>query len=84
MRGDKSISIGNISSLPISISSARTNVERLENIEKFSAGPTLEKPGPMLFRAEATAVKFVSKSKLSILIIKIDNATIRGMPPYKR
>lgn len=40
-----------------------------ENRLKFPAGPTSPKPGPILFNVAATAVKFVSKSKLSIEII---------------
>ena len=73
---ENSTKIGNISSLPISISNIKTVVERGEYIEKLHAGPTFASPGPMLLIAETTAVKLVVKSKLSMLIIKTDKNAI--------
>ena len=70
------ISIGKISSLPASISNINTYLENVENIAKFPVGPTSSKPGPMLFRVAATAVKFVTKSKLSKLISSTEPAKI--------
>lgn len=61
--------MGNSSKRPASISNIRTYFEKLEKTEKFCVGPTISKPGPMLFSVAATAVKLVVKLKLSILII---------------
>ena len=41
-------------------------MEKGEKMEKFCVGPTISKPGPMLFNVAATAVKFVVKLKLSM------------------
>ena len=57
------MSIGMISSLPASISNIRMNLEKTENSEKFPVGPTISRPGPILFSVAAIAVKFVVKSK---------------------
>jgi hypothetical protein len=66
--GMKSNNIGNNSSLPASILKQSTSLERGEYAPKFLVGPTSERPGPMLLRVAATAVKFVSNPKLSKLI----------------
>ena len=63
-------SIGNISSLPISIHILKTYLDKSENKEKLPVGPTKSSPGPILLSVAATAVKLVVKLKLSILIIK--------------
>ena len=60
--------MGKISSLPTNILNDNISFERGENSEKFSAGPTAFRPGPTLFIVVAIAVKFVVKSKLSMLI----------------
>ena len=64
---------GKSSSLPASMSKISTTLESGEKIEKFCAGPTRFKPGPMLFRHETTAVKFVVKSNSSRLKISVDS-----------
>jgi hypothetical protein len=63
--GRNSISIGNISSLPKSISNDKTILAKPEKPEKLPIGPTRLNPGPMLLRHERTAVTVVSISKLS-------------------
>ena len=68
--------MGKISSLPISIIIEKVIFERFENSEKFMVGPTLLRPGPILFIVVATAVKLVAKSKLSRLIIKSETTKI--------
>ena len=44
---------------------------------KFPIGPTISRPGPILFSVAATAVKFVIRSKLSRDTIRTDTAKIR-------
>lgn len=60
--------MGNSSKRPASISNIRTYLEKLEKMEKFCVGPTISKPGPILFNVAATAVKLVVKLNSSILI----------------
>ena len=55
------------------MSKISTILESGEKIEKFCAGPTRFKPGPMLFRHETTAVKFVVKSNSSRLMISVES-----------
>ena len=43
----------------------RTNLEKSEKAEKFPVAPTMFKPGPMLFKVAAIAVKLVVVSKPS-------------------
>ncbi len=57
-----SIIIGRHSSLPNSISSDRTHFEKSEKNEKFSMGPTLFIPGPILLKHAVTEVNVVAKS----------------------
>ena len=58
-------SMGNISSLPKSIAIDNTIFEKGEYAAKFDVGPTAARPGPILLKQAAVAVKFVSKSKAS-------------------
>ena len=71
--GEIKINIGKISKRPTSIAKLITNVESGENMEKFAVGPTASKPGPILLSVAAIAVKFVVKSKLSKLMISIQD-----------
>ena len=64
MAGENSIIIGKHSNLPSSISMLRTILDRFEKNEKFSVGPTLSNPGPILFIQVVTAVNDVEKSTL--------------------
>ena len=47
-----------------------TTFDKSENAEKFPAGPTIPRPGPILLSVAATDVKLVVKSKPSRLIIR--------------
>ena len=67
--GEIKINIGKISKRPTNIAKLITRVDSGEKMEKFCVGPTAAKPGPILLRVAAIAVKFVVKSKLSKLII---------------
>ena len=60
---ENKMSIGKISSRPMSISADKIILERFENPEKLPVGPITESPGPMFPMVAATAVKFVVKSK---------------------
>ena len=57
--GAKNTSRGYSSNLPASISKIITYFERVEKWEKLSVGPAFPKPGPMLFKVAAIAVKVV-------------------------
>ena len=70
----KRIRIGKSSSRPASISKARTSLDSGEKIPKFPVGPIRERPGPTLFKVVTTAVKFVTRSNSSKLMMKIDAA----------
>ena len=59
------MSIGNISSLPISIQTDRRILENGEKIEKFPVGPTSAKPGPTFEIHVVTLVNVVMRSKPS-------------------
>ena len=54
----------------------RTSLDSGEKIPKFPVGPIRERPGPTLFKVVTTAVKFVTRSNSSKLMMKIDAATI--------
>ena len=58
-------SIGNISSLPVSIKKINTSLELVANIEKLPAGPIFESPRPILLNVSSTLDIVVSKSKFS-------------------
>ena len=79
------MSIGKSSSLPAIILKVRTSFESEEKSAKFAAGPTPERPGPMLLMVAATAVKFVTRSRPSIVISSSEtiNTRITGgcIPP---
>ncbi len=77
IRGLRRINIGKISSLPINISRERIAFEKDEKPEKFEVGPTQFKPGPIFDKHEMTAVKFVSRLKLSKLIKSIEAKSIK-------
>ena len=62
MVGTNKSSIGNNSKRPANISNINTYFEKGEKCAKFCVGPTISRPGPMLFIVAATAVKFVIKS----------------------
>ena len=62
MAGAKIIRMGKISSLPKSISKQSTSLEKPEKKAKFSAGPTMAKPGPTLLMQVTTEVTLVIKS----------------------
>ena len=66
--------MGNSSSRPASISKESTSLDNGEKIPKFPVGPIRERPGPTLFKVVATAVKFVTRSNSSKLMIKMDAA----------
>lgn len=68
---------GKISSLPASISKISTHFARGENREKFPVGPTSSRPGPILFKVAATAVKLVVKSYASSPSIRTEPAKIK-------
>ena len=57
--------MGNISSLPKSIAMDKTIFENGEYAAKLDAGPTAARPGPILLKQAAVAVKFVSISNIS-------------------
>ena len=71
------IRTGRSSSRPASISKIRIIFEKQLYREKFPVGPTTENPGPILFNVAATADMFVSKSKPSTEISRIDSPKIR-------
>ena len=62
IEGENSIIIGKISSRPKSMSKLSTIFEKSENKEKFSTGPTKDKPGPTFPKVVMTAVMDVVKS----------------------
>ena len=62
-QGENSISMGNSSRRPASMSKIRASLERRLRLPKFPAGPTRPRPGPMLFKHAATAVKAEVKSR---------------------
>ena len=66
--------MGNSSSRPASISKESTSLDSGEKIPKFPVGPISERPGPTLFNVVATAVKLVTRSNSSKLMIKMDTA----------
>ena len=57
--------MGKSSSLPASMSNISTILDIGEKNPKFAVGPTISSPGPMLFRQDATDVKFVIRSPQS-------------------
>ncbi len=65
--GENSTTMGRSSRRPASISNIRTYFDKRENMPKLDAGPTMDRPGPILLIVAAIAVKFVVKSKLSRL-----------------
>ena len=62
MLGWNSISIGNNSSLPASMSNISTHLQGVLKNWKFSVGPTRSRPGPILLIVAATDVNVVTKS----------------------
>ena len=74
VEGDRRTSNGNNSRRPANMSNIRIYFEKSEYRSKFLVGPTSARPGPMFPTVEATAVKFVSRSRLSTLITRVDNA----------
>ena len=77
VRGANRSSIGNSSRRPASMSNIRIYLLMGLKIPKLQVGPTLESPGPMLFKVAAIAVKFVVRSKLSMLMSSRDTEKIR-------
>ena len=67
--GESSSKMGKISRRPTSITNDSNNLEAAENDPKFPKGPTNSSPGPMLLIHEATAVKFVTRSYSSNIVI---------------
>ena len=67
---------GNSSRRPAIISKVITIFDNPEKAPKLEAGPTTPRPGPMLFRVAATAVKLVIRSKLSREMISTDPTKI--------
>jgi hypothetical protein len=61
--GIMAISMGNISSLPISIAKVSTIFEKSEYWLKLYSGPIPPSPGPTLLKQVTAAVKLVSKVK---------------------
>ena len=74
--GWKMMSMGKSSSLPASISNIITSFEGLLQKEKFLAGPTRFRPGPILLMVAAIAVKFVTRSCPSKDTAKMDAVKI--------
>ena len=77
MAGDKRTNNGNNSNRPANISNIKTNFEKSEYRSKFLEGPTSASPGPILPSADATAVRFVIPSKLSMDTSNDDITKIR-------
>ena len=69
--------MGYISSLPRSIATDSTILENGEYAEKFDAGPTAPKPGPILLMQAATAVILVSRSNASAVSNESSNTAIK-------
>ena len=65
MEREKRISIGNISSLPASISNISTAFEKALKPAKFPTGPTISSPGPILLKQATTADILVVTEKPS-------------------
>lgn len=78
--GERSISIGNISKRPTSISNDKTSFEIHDKLEKFPVGPTIPKPGPTLLIHVATDENAEVKSIFCKAIIKKD---AQNMIKYK-
>ena len=58
--GVKRISIGKSSNLPASMSKESIILDMGEKSAKFCVGPTKSRPGPILLKVHATAVKLVT------------------------
>ena len=69
--------MGNSSSRPNSISAVRTIFASGEKAAKQPVGPTSPRPGPMLFSVAITAVKVVTKSRLSSATSSTDTIVTR-------
>ena len=54
--------MGKSSRRPANISKLKTSFSKGEKKAKFMVGPTFSSPGPMLFKADATDVKQVTRS----------------------
>ena len=59
------------------MSIVRTRVEKSEKMPKLPVGPTIPRPGPILLKVAATAVKLVTRSVLSMLMRSTENAKMR-------
>ena len=70
------ISRGKSSRRPASISNISTHFEKMEKCAKFWVGPTISRPGPILFNVAITAVKFVTSPLFSKEINRIDVVNI--------
>lgn len=66
------IKSGNNSNRPASISKINTHLDKSVKCAKFCVGPTMDKPGPMLFIVAITEVKLVTKSFSSNATIRIE------------
>ena len=69
--GWNKIKSGNNSKRPASIVKINTHLDKSVKCEKFCAGPTIDKPGPMLFIVAMTEVMLVAKSFSSKAMIKV-------------
>ena len=77
VNGTNSSSSGKISRRPASMSKIITSFAGFVKLPKFIMGPTCARPGPMLFKVAAMAVKFVTISKPSRLMRKKDAAKMK-------
>ena len=69
--------MGKSSSLPTSISNIKTNFVKSVKNPKFSIGPTIERPGPILLIVATTEVKQVVVSCPSRETSKTEAAKIK-------
>ena len=82
MFGEKSINIGNISSLPASIKKDKSSFDGAEYTAKddisdeFHTSPTVAKEGPTFPIQVNEPERFAKKSGISILSNNVDNSTI--------
>lgn len=81
MSGRNSTSIGKISRRPASMSKIITSFAGFVKLPKFIMGPTCARPGPMLFKVAAMAVKFVTISKPSRLMSRKDTTKMKKYAP---
>jgi hypothetical protein len=75
--GLKSTSMGNISSLPMSIVRLSTSLEKSEKTLKFPQGPMASRPGPMFEMQVSAAEKLTEKLLPSRLTIAAQASSVK-------